>query len=83
VTEAEVAAALGARYEAVDDSAAVEWLVGQGIPGELAGAWMSTSGLKRDGWYDVVTHAVERLAGRKPTSIEEFFAAQLPSLRRE
>jgi NAD(P)H dehydrogenase (quinone) len=76
VTEAEVAAALGVRHEAVDDAEAAEWLARQGLPDALVQGWLSTSHLKREGWYDVVTHAVERLAGRKPTSIEDFFAAQ-------
>lgn len=79
VSEADVAAALGVRHEPVDDTEAAEWLTKQGLPDALVQGWLSTSHLKREGWYDVVTHAVERLAGRKPTSIEAFFAD--PNLR--
>lgn len=82
VTEAEVAAALGVSYAPATDAEVVRRLVEQGVPEQLAAAWVSTSGVKRAGWYDVVTHAVERLAGRKPTSIEEFFAAQQAAVTR-
>ena len=52
----------------------------QGIAEPMAHAWGESGVARREGWFDTMTHAVERLTGRAPTSLTEFFAAERDAL---
>jgi NAD(P)H dehydrogenase (quinone) len=81
VTDEDVAAALtevtgrSVRYAPVGDDELTAWLVAAGTPPVLAETLTDVGVARRGGWLDVVTHAAERLTGRRPTSVAEFLAA--------
>ncbi|MBT2234483.1 NAD(P)H-binding protein [Nonomuraea sp. NEAU-A123] len=92
VTDANVADALAQvtgrpiRCEQVSDTDLAAALSGRGLPEMYVQGWTGLGAYKRDGWFDVTTHAVEHLTGRKPTPIADYFAAhpealQFPALR--
>jgi NAD(P)H dehydrogenase (quinone) len=62
--------------EELGDEEAIEAMKAQGIPEMLAEGWGSNGIRRRDGWFDVATHAVERISGRRPATLTEFFAGQ-------
>ncbi|MFC7386878.1 NAD(P)H-binding protein [Sphaerisporangium rhizosphaerae] len=86
VTDADIAAALTqatgrpVRHQEVGDDEQPRRLVEQGVPEHFAHAWSASGVTKRDGWYDVTTHAVERLTGRPATSIADHFTAHRAEL---
>jgi NAD(P)H dehydrogenase (quinone) len=86
VTDADIAAALTeatgrpVRYEPVNDQQIAQALIAHGIPEPFAQPWSTDGIAKRDGWFDITTHAVQRLTGRPATSITEFFIAHRAQL---
>jgi NAD(P)H dehydrogenase (quinone) len=82
LTDEGIAAALSGaggrpvRCEPVGDAGAADALAAWGTPRPLAEAWAGGSVQRREGWFDVTTHAVERLTGQRPTPVAEFFAGQ-------
>ncbi|MFD0684985.1 NAD(P)H-binding protein [Actinomadura fibrosa] len=86
VSDAELAAVLGdvsgrpVRHLPVPESEVAGRLTAQGMPEPLAQAWASSDAARRDGWFDVVTHAVERLTGRAPATLTDHFTANRASL---
>jgi NAD(P)H dehydrogenase (quinone) len=86
VTDADVADALSqvsgrtVRCEQVTDAELASALSGRGLPEAYVRGWTGLGVYKRAGWFDVTTHAVERLTGRKPASIADYFAAHPDSL---
>ncbi|WP_433185818.1 NAD(P)H-binding protein [Actinoallomurus sp. CA-150999] len=68
------------RHEPVTDEEMPVRLTALGMPAPLAEAWTEAGIARREGWFDVMTHAAERLTGRRPTSIAEFFAAERATL---
>ncbi|RBQ16807.1 NmrA family transcriptional regulator [Spongiactinospora rosea] len=87
VGDADVADALAqvtgrpVRYEEVSDAELATILSGRGLPEMYVQGWTGLGSYKRDGWFDITTHAVERLTGRKPTPITDYFAAHPEALR--
>ncbi|WP_244363243.1 NAD(P)H-binding protein [Streptomyces aquilus] len=86
VTDTDIAAALTeatgrhVRCEDVSDAEQPQRLLDQGIPEHFAHAW-STSGIaKRNGWYDITTHTVQRLTGEPATPVTDYFAAHRADL---
>jgi NAD(P)H dehydrogenase (quinone) len=73
---AALAAATGRRVECrrVADDELAPALVAQGIAEPFARGWSATGVARREGWFDVTTHAVERLTGRRPASVADYFA---------
>ncbi|MEV0391369.1 NAD(P)H-binding protein [Nonomuraea sp. NPDC050643] len=86
VTDTDVAAALSEvtgrtiRCEPVSDAGLAAALTRRGLPEMYVQGWTGLGTYKRAGWFDVTTHAVERLTGRKPTSIADYFAAHPETL---
>ncbi|MBP5871959.1 NAD(P)H-binding protein [Streptomyces sp. LBUM 1478] len=86
VTDADIAAALSeatgrpVRHEEVPDAAHPQRLMDQGFPEHFAHAWSAAGRAKRDGWYDMTTHAVQRLTGRPATPVVDYFAAHRAEL---
>lgn len=86
VSDAELADALAeatgrpVAWREVDDEELVSALAGQGVPEPVAHAWSMTGPWRRDGWFDVTTHAAERLTGQRPASLTKFFAAHRAEL---
>ncbi|MEV0612401.1 NAD(P)H-binding protein [Nonomuraea sp. NPDC050404] len=84
VTDADVADALAqvtgrpVRCEQVSDEDLAAVLSGRGLPEMYVQGWTGLGAYKREGWFDVTTHAVERLTGRHPMSIADYFASQHP-----
>jgi NAD(P)H dehydrogenase (quinone) len=70
-------------HRAVDDSDMPKALVEQGFAEPLAAAWTAHGPARRAGWFDVTTHAFQRLTGRPPVSAGEFFAAHRTALLEE
>ncbi|MEU4536698.1 NAD(P)H-binding protein [Streptosporangium sp. NPDC023825] len=87
VTDADVAEALSqvtgrpVRCEQVTDAELASTLSGRGLPEQYVQGWTGLGAYKREGWFDVTTHAVERLAGRRPATIADYFAAHPGVLR--
>ncbi|MER7377952.1 NAD(P)H-binding protein [Streptomyces lanatus] len=86
VTDTDIAAALTeatghrVRCEDVSDAEQPQRLLDQGIPEHFAHAW-STSGIaKRNGWYDITTHTVQRLTSELATPVTDYFAAHRAEL---
>ncbi|MBF8184598.1 hypothetical protein ITP53_02320 [Nonomuraea sp. K274] len=86
VSDADVADALAQvtgrpiRCEQVSDADLAAALSGRGLPEMYVRGWTGLGTYKRAGWFDVTTHAVERLTGREPTSIADYFAAHPETL---
>ncbi|MFC8202268.1 NAD(P)H-binding protein [Streptomyces sp. NPDC057298] len=86
VTDADIAAALTeatgrrVRYEEVSDVVHPQRLLDQGLPEHFAHAWSAAGIAKRQGWYDITTHTVQRLTGQPATSITDHFAAHRAEL---
>ncbi|WP_406312497.1 NAD(P)H-binding protein [Streptosporangium sp. NBC_01639] len=86
VTDADIAAALTeatgrrVRHQPVSDEEMAPALLAQGVPEPIALGWSATGATKRDGWFDITTHAVQRLTGRSPASITEFFTSHREEL---
>ncbi|MBP5859379.1 NAD(P)H-binding protein [Streptomyces scabiei] len=86
VTDADIAAALSeatgrpVRHEEVPDAVHPQRLMDQGFPEHFAHAWSAAGRAKRDGWYDMTTHAVQRLTGRPATPVVDYFAAHRAEL---
>lgn len=86
VTDADVADALTeatgrrVRYEEVADAEHPQRLLDQGFPEHFAHAWSAAGIAKRDGWYDITTHTVQRLTGRPATTVTDYFAAHRAEL---
>ncbi|PZG28214.1 NmrA family transcriptional regulator, partial [Spongiactinospora gelatinilytica] len=80
MSDADVADALAqvtgrpVRHEEVSDADLAAILSERGLPEMYVQGWTGLGTYKRDGWFDVTTHAVERLTGRKPTPIADYFA---------
>lgn len=82
LTQAEVAQALSdvtgvpVRHQPLTDHEAVAGMVRYaGMPQFLAEAYATFGRAARDGWLAGVSDVVARVAGRRPTSVAEFFAA--------
>jgi NAD(P)H dehydrogenase (quinone) len=86
VTDADIAAALTqatgrrVRHQDATDAEYPQLLVEQGIPEHFAHAWSASGITKRNGWYDITTHTVERLTGRPATPITDYFTAHRTEL---
>lgn len=86
VTDTDVADALAqvtgrpVRCEQVSDADLAATLSERGLPEMYVQGWTGLGTYKREGWFDVTTHAVERLTGRTPTSIADYFAAHPEAL---
>ncbi|MEV4578714.1 NAD(P)H-binding protein [Nonomuraea jabiensis] len=86
VTDTDVADALAqvtgrpVRCEPVSDADLAAVLSERGMPETYVQGWTGLGAYKRAGWFDVTTHAVERLTGRKPASIADYFAAHPEAL---
>lgn len=86
VTDADIAAALTeatgrrVRHEEVPDAVHPQRLLDQGFPEHFAHAWSAAGIAKRNGWYDITTHAVQRLTGRSATPVTDYFAAHRAEL---
>ncbi|WP_322982303.1 hypothetical protein [Streptomyces sp. S584] len=50
------------------------------LPGRTAEALAANGAARRDGWYGPTSHAVERLTGRRPTSLGEFLTCHRAAL---
>ncbi|GAA3620606.1 SDR family oxidoreductase [Nonomuraea rosea] len=87
VTDADVADTLSQvtgrtiRCEQVTDDELAAMLAGWGLPEPYVQGWTGLGAYKREGWFDVTTHAVERLTARPPASIGDYFAAHPEALR--
>ncbi len=68
------------RFEAITDEQAVDGMVMAGLPVEVARAYATFGRATREGYLNVVTDTVERLLGRRPTTVAEFFAAHRAAL---
>ncbi|MFJ5266578.1 NAD(P)H-binding protein [Streptomyces sp. NPDC088387] len=68
------------RHEEVSDAEHPRRLLEQGVPEHFAHAWTAAGVAKRDGWYDITTHTVQRLTGRPATSIADYFTAHREAL---
>lgn len=86
VTDADIAAALTeatgrrVRYEEVPDAIQPQRLMDQGLPEHFAHAWSAAGIAKRDGWYDITTHTVQRLTGLPATRVADYFSAHRAEL---
>lgn len=86
VTDADIAAALThatgrpVRHQPVSDQQHPQMLIDQGIPERFADAWSASGIAKRDGWYDITTHTVQRLTGRPATTITDYFTTHRAEL---
>jgi NAD(P)H dehydrogenase (quinone) len=63
------------RHEEVSDAVHPRRHLDQGFPEHFAHAWSAADIARRNGWYDITTHTVERLTGRPATSVTDCFAA--------
>jgi NAD(P)H dehydrogenase (quinone) len=63
------------RHQPISDAEAVAGLVAAGLPEAVAGSVSTFGRATREGWFDVVSDAVERVAGRKPTPIADVLSA--------
>lgn len=87
VTQHDLAAALSeitgrqVSYQPVTDDAFVDGLVqNAGMPEQIARAYATFGQAAREGWLDGVTDTVARIAGRQPTSVYDFLAANRAAL---
>ncbi|MFI8529879.1 NAD(P)H-binding protein [Streptomyces aquilus] len=86
VTATDIAAALTeatgrhVRCEDVSDAEQPQRLLDQGIPEHFAHAWSASGIAKRNGWYDITTHTVQRLTGEPATPVTDYFAAHRADL---
>lgn len=67
-------------YIPVPLEAAVQGMVGAGLPQPLAETYASFDDAVAQGFFDKVTSTVEDLTGRKPTSVTEFLSAHRQAL---
>ncbi|MEU2678253.1 NAD(P)H-binding protein [Streptomyces sp. NPDC007107] len=67
-------------HRAVSDEALVAGLLADGLPGRMPEALAANGAARRDGWYGTTTHAVERLTGRRPTSLPDFLTSHRAAL---
>jgi NAD(P)H dehydrogenase (quinone) len=86
VGQAEVAALLTeftgvpVRYVPTGDEEIITELVRFGMPEAAARRYVTIGQATRDGFTDIVTDVVERVTGRRPTSVESFLAANRAAL---
>ncbi|MBO2449404.1 NAD(P)H-binding protein [Actinomadura barringtoniae] len=86
VTDAELADVLAdatgrpVRHRPATDAEMPSLLIAQGMPAPLAEAWTGAGIVRRNGWFDVVTHAAERLTGRRPASLSDLLVQDRPAL---
>ncbi|MEU1820821.1 SDR family oxidoreductase [Streptomyces abikoensis] len=86
VDYAGIAAALGeatgraVRFEKQTKEEAAAAFAARGVEPAMIAAATQFWGSVSEGWLDVTTHAVERLTGRRPASLAEFFAARREAL---
>lgn len=86
VTGADIAAALTeatgrrVRHEEVADAVHPQRLLDQGFPDHFVRAWSASGTAKRNGWYDITTHTVQRLTGQPATPVTDYFAAHRAEL---
>ncbi|WP_420802584.1 NAD(P)H-binding protein [Streptomyces cavernae] len=86
VTDTDIAAALTeatghrVRCEDVSDAEHPQRLVDQGISEHFAHGWSTAGIAKRNGWYDITTHTVQRLTGEPATPLTDYFAAHRADL---
>lgn len=86
VTSADIAAALThatgrpVHHQPTSDQDLAPALIKQGIPEPFAHAWSASGIAKRNGWFDVTTHAVQRLTGQPATPIADYFTAHRSEL---
>jgi NAD(P)H dehydrogenase (quinone) len=86
VTDADIAAALSeatgrhVHHEQVDDTHIVAALLANSISTPFAQPLGADGIARRNGWFDMTTHAVPRLTGRPATSIVDYFTRQRAEL---
>lgn len=86
ITHADLAAILAdltgrpVRYQPVSDQDAVAGLSAAGMPEPVAQGYATFGRAARDGWFAGVSDVVARVAGRKPTSVADFLAANRAAL---
>jgi NAD(P)H dehydrogenase (quinone) len=87
VTQSELASILSevtgvpVRYQPLTDDEAVAGMVEHaGMPEPIAQAYATFGRASREGWLNEVTDVVERVSGRRPTSVAEFLAANRAAL---
>lgn len=78
VSDAEFAAILTevagtlVRHQDVDDDTALSAWLADGLPERYAQALVANGEARRAGWYELTSHAVQRLTGKPPTQLADF-----------
>lgn len=67
-------------YEDASDEAVAAGLLADGLPERMANALAANGVARRNGWYETTTHAVERLTGRRPTTLTDFLTPHRAAL---
>ncbi|WP_131741812.1 SDR family oxidoreductase [Actinomadura roseirufa] len=88
VSDAELAGVLAdvsgrpVRHVPASGEEVVSHLAGHGVTEPFARAWAANGVVRHDGWFDVVTHTVERLTGRTATTVADHFISERKALLR-
>ncbi|WP_322040184.1 SDR family oxidoreductase [Burkholderia diffusa] len=69
------------RYDAIDDPAFIDMLVGAGVPSDYAAFLASIFYPVREGWTAAVTDGVARLTGAQPRSLHIYAADHAAALK--